>query len=449
MVYGIESGKTLALTTDRYNTIAADWSPDGKWIYFLSDRALNTVVNSPWGNRQPDPFFDRINKLYQLALKKNQVSPFDPADELHPKDSSDANKSSTAGEKDPAGKDSKPAVPRVEIDFDNIASRLSEVPIGPGNYSDLQAAEKRLCWINNDVDNPDKNTLQCVEVANKDDSPDTLLEGVRSFEVSGDRKKILARVKEDLFVFDSSMKGDALKAPKGLADSKVDLGSWTFSVIPADEYREAFQDAWRLHRDYFYDPGMHGVNWPAMREKYGELLGRVRDRQELDDLISDMVSELSALHTFVFGGDIRKGTDQIELSTLGALLVPAADNTGWTVQHIYHSDPDRPDMLSPLARQGVEMNDGDTILSLNGRDLDETTSPGELLRGQAGRQVLLRVRPKGHTATRDVIARPITVKTDTDLRYSEWEWTRREAVDQASQGQDRLHPPPCHGFERH
>jgi tricorn protease len=433
MVYGIESAKTLPLTTDRYNTIAADWSSDGKWVYFLSDRALNTVVKSPWGNRQPDPFFDRTNKLYAIALKKSQVSPFEPADELHPKDTGDANKPSTTGEKDSAKKDSKPAPPKVEIDFDNILARLSEVPVGPGNYSSLQVTEKRLCWINDDAANPDKNTLQCVDVANKGDAPETLLEGVKSFETSADGKKILARVKDDLFVFDSSIKAEALKSPKGVTDSKVDLGSWTFSVIPSEEYREAFQDAWRLHRDYFYDPGMHGVDWPAMRQKYGELLGHVRDREELDDLISDMVSELSALHTFVHGGDIRKGTDQIELATLGALLGPAADTKGWTVQHIYRSDPDRPDMLSPLARQGVEMNDGDTILSLNGRDLDGRTVPGELLRGQAGRQVLLRVRSKDG-ATRDVIAKSITMKTDADLRYTEWEWTRRQAVEQASQG---------------
>ncbi len=431
LVYGIESGKAGPLTTDRYNSSAADWSSDGKWIYFLSDRALNTVVKSPWGNRQPDPFFDRTNKVYALALKKGEILPFEPPDELHPKTNEEPVKPAS----DAAAKAEKKApVPKIDIDLDGIVSRLQEVPVAPGNYSDLQAAEKRLCWIDNNAEDPEKNTLECLDIANKGDKPETLMEGVKSFEVSHDGKKVLARVKNDLFVFDSSMKADALKSPKGLADSKVDLGSWTFSVIPADEYREAFLDAWRLHRDYFYDPNMHGINWLAMRDKYSELLGRVRDRQELDDLIADMVSELSALHTFVFGGDVRKGTDQIELASLGAFLKLAPEGKGWLVAHIFRTDPDRPDKLSPLARQGVEMSDGDTILSINGRELDNRTDPGDLLRGQAGRQVLLHVRPKDKTETRDVLARPVTIKSDTDLRYSEWEWTRRQAVEESSRG---------------
>ncbi len=176
------------------------------------------------------------------------------------------------------------------------------------------------------------------------------------------------------------------------------------------------------------------MNWRAMRDKYGELLGRVRDREELDDLIADMVSELSALHTFVFGGDIRKSVDQIELSSLGALLQPSANGKGWTVEHVYRSDPDRPDRLSPLARPGVGVNDGDTILAIDGRELDSGTDPGSLLRGQAGRQVLLHVLPKGKTDARDVIAKPIAIRADHDLRYSEWEWTRRQMVDKASKG---------------
>ena len=287
-LYSLDSGKTIPITTDRYNSSSADWSADGKWIYFLSDRALHTVVQSPWGDRQPDPFFDRSNKVYALALRKGLISPFEPADELHP--ASDAEKPNTAA--NPA-KAAKTAPPKVEIDTDGLESRLWDVPVRPGNYSDLQAAAKRLCWLDHSADEPAKNSLQCVDIANKGDAPETLLEGVKSFEISGDRKKMLVHVSNDLFVFDSALKADALKSPKGMADARVNLGAWTFSVIPADEYREAFQDAWRLHRDYFYDPHMHGVSWPAMRDKYGELIGRVRDREELSDLIADMVSELS------------------------------------------------------------------------------------------------------------------------------------------------------------
>ena len=114
---------------------------------------------------------------------------------------------------------------------------------------------------------------------------------------------------EELLVVDSGVSADGLKSPKTQGDARVDLKNWTFSVIPAQEFREAFLDAWRLERDYFYDPGMHHVAWTTIRDKYAELVNRVRDRYELSDLISDMVGELSALHTFVRGGDLRKAPD--------------------------------------------------------------------------------------------------------------------------------------------
>src|SRR4029077_3259274 len=125
----------------------------------------------------------------------------------------------------------------------------------------------------------------------------------------------------EFYVLNASVKGTALQNAKAMSDAQVDLKGWTFPVVPADEFREAFVDAWRLHRDYFYDRNMHGVNWKTMRDKYGELIGRVRDREELSDLISEMVGELSTLHTFVRGGDIRRGPDQVQLGSLGARVV--------------------------------------------------------------------------------------------------------------------------------
>jgi tricorn protease len=440
MLYSVETGALTPLTTDRYGNSSAAWSADGKWIYFLSDRALKSVVGAPWGSRQPDPYFDRATKIYQLALTKGLRSPFEPADELHPdkpeepkKDDPDKAKAADAAK--------TPVVSKVEIDLDGIAARIQEVPVPPANYGNLTVAGKRLCWINRDPEAPEKSQLQCLDIANKGDKPETLMEGVADFEISADGKKMLVRKQTDpkttdLWVLDSSVKDSALKDPKTLADAHVDLKGWTFSVIPSDEYREALSDAWRLHRDYFYDPHMHGVNWPTMRSKYTELVGRVHDREELNDLIAQMVSELSLLHTFVVGGDIRHGDDQIQPATLGARLSRDAAAGGYIVEHIYQSDPDRPDKLGPLSRPGVDIAAGDAILSINGRDLAaaDTPDPADLLRNQAGKPVLLSVRPKGKTETRQVIVKPFTIEADADLRYREWEYTRRLTVEKESGG---------------
>ena len=431
-LYGVENGTLTPLTTDRYNSVSACWSPDGKWIYFLSDRALKSVVGSPWGPRQPDPYFDRTVKIYELALRKGQRSPFEPADELHPDKPEELSKSA-AGEKKEA--DKKPAPPKVEIDVDGIAARIWEVPAPPGNYRDLTTTGKRLCWLDFDPANRDKTAVACLDMANKGEKPVTLMEGIRDYELSGDGKKMLIRKQNDFYIVDSAIKPEALKTPKTLEDAKVDLKDWTFTVIPTDEFHEMFLDAWRLHRDYFYDRKMNGIDWPAMREKYLPLVDRVRDREELSDLLAQMVSELSALHTFVHGGDVRKGPDQVKLATLGARLERDAAEGGYVVKHIYQSDPDRPDKRSPLARPGVDVSEGDVILSVNGWDAASSTGIGELLRNEAGKQVLLRVRTPGKGEPRDAIVKPLTTDQDADLRYDEWEYTRRTMVDEKGGGQ--------------
>jgi tricorn protease len=436
-LYNVEAATTTPLTTDRYQNGWTAWSADGKWIYFVSDRSLKTQVREPWGARQPDPYFDRSDKIYQVALKKGQRSPFEPPDELHPDKPDETAKEppKTAIDQKPSDT-AKPPVTKpvtVDIDLDGLTARLQEVPVPPGNYSDLALAGERLCWLNHNSAEPQKTALECLDINSKpDNKPDTLIEEVRGFEVSLDGKKIVIRKQNDLYVVPANVKGSALKDPKALADAQVDLKSWTFAVIPNDEYREAFADAWRLHRDYFYDRNMHGVDWKAMRAKYALLVDRVRDREELNDLIAEMVGELSTLHTFVRGGDIRPPTDKIELGALGARLVRDQAAEGYIVEHIYQSDPDRPDRQSPLARPGVAIAEGDVVLSINGRSLLSVTDPGELLRNLADKQTLLRVKSKSKPEPYHVIVKPISVPQEDDLRYHEWEYQRRLMVDKAS-----------------
>jgi tricorn protease len=434
-LYGVEKGTLTPLTTDRYNSESASWAPKGDWLYFISDRSLHSVVSSPWGPRQPDPFFDHTDKIYRLALRKGLRSPFEPADELHPDKTDEAKAAEEKKDKADEAKaaEKKPEPVKIDIDLDGIAGRIEEVPAPEGNYGGLAALEKRLCWLAGDREDEEKTALECLDIANKGDKPETVTDGVSGFEASGDGKKMLVRKKNDFFVIDSGAKADALKTPKAIEDAKVDLKGWTFTVIPSEEFRELYLDAWRLHRDYFYDPNMNGVDWPAMRDKYLPLVDRVRDREELNDVIAQMVSELGALHTFVVGGDIRTGPDHVQLASLGAQLERTTD--GYLVKHIYRSDPDRPEMRAPLARPGVDVAEGDVIVAVNGRPALSAADIGELLRNRAGKQVLLGVLAGGKGQPREVVVKPITIGQENDLRYGEWEYTRRLRVEQAAAGQ--------------
>jgi tricorn protease len=192
-------------------------------------------------------------------------------------------------------------------------------------------------------------------------------------------------------------------------------------------------DAWRLERDYFYDRNMQGVDWKQMRDRYLPLVDRVADRDDLNAVIAQMVSELSALHIFVFGGDSRKPADQVDLASLGAVLRRDEKAGGYVIEHVYLHDPDLPNEAPPLARPDSIVHEGEVILSIDGQDLLSVPDERESLRGKAGRQVLLRVK-SASGQTRDVIAAPVSDLDDFKLHYKEWEYSRRLKVDADSQG---------------
>ena len=448
-VLNVNSGSISVLTSDRYNSISPAWSSDGKWLYFLSDRMLKTTIPSPWGPRQPDPYFDRSMKLYELALTSGLRSPFAPVDELHPDqpakseqkkpsksedDKKDGKNKKTADDKKEVDKkeEEKTTPPAVNIDLAGIASRLNEVPVPPGNYSDLQVTEKRLCWLDANGDPQPKRSLECVDIANKGDGPDTVLADVRSYEISQDRKKFLIRKSDDFLIVDSDAKPSTLSDAKAYGKARIDMARWTILTSPRAEFRAMFLDAWRLERDYFYDRGMHGLNWTEVRDRYFPLVDRVSDRDELNDLLAQMVGELSALHIFVRGGDEREPTDHVESAALGAIVRRDEKAGGYVVEHIYQHDPDMPDLAPPLARPDSRIQEGEVIQTIDGSDVLSVPDERILLRGKNGRKVLLQVKSK-EGQRRDVLVTPITERDERNLRYSEWEYSRRQKVDSDSQ----------------
>ena len=452
-LYHVTNRTFTTVTSDRVESYRPAWSPDGQWLYFLSDRELRSLVRAPWGPRQPDPFFTETTKIYALALTNDARWPFRPKDELEKTDDKkddekpdekkeekkdDADKTKTGdSESDKSGKKSnaksetkskKPIKP-VLIELDGLASRLFEVPLPAGNYSGLEVTAKHLLWTAREVGFNAKAHLKQLEITKKDPKPKTLVEDIASFQLSADGKKLLVRKGEAFHVIAS----DA-SAPAKLED-KVNLDGWTFPLTPREEWRQILTEAWRMMRDYFYDRDLHGVDWRGMHAKYLPLVDRVSDRTELSDVISEMVGELSTLHIVVRFGDRREGPDQIKTASLGARLLRDEAAGGWRVEHVYRADPDYPAQLAPLAQPGQEVHAGDVITAINGRSSLSVASPEVLLRNQAGKQVLLDIKPRGSTTNRLVIVKPATIERAADLRYDEWELTRRERVEELGQGQ--------------
>jgi tricorn protease len=427
-----ESGETRAITSDRYDSNSAVWSPDGKRLYFLSDRSLKTTVQSPWGPRQPDPHFARPMKIYELALESGTRSPFLPADELHP-DPAQKPQPPPAG-KTPAGKTPAAKTSDVKIDFRDIAQRVQEVPAPAGNYSNLQMTDKRLCWLDASDEPDPKNVLQCMDIANKGDEPETIAGEVKGFEISLDGNKLLIAKEHEFFVFDADVKPAAVNDPKVAGKAQINLSRWIFATNPRADYRGIFFDAWRLERDYFYDRKMVGVDWNALRARYLPLVERVSDRDELNDVIAQMVGELSTLHTFVRGGDGRQTLDHVDIGALGAVLRRDEKAGGFVVEHIYVHDPDLPNEAPPFERPESLVREGDVISSIDGESALGVSDERALLLGKAGLQVLLRVK-SGAAEPRDVLVTAMKLADEAALRYREWEYTRRLEVEARSHGQ--------------
>ncbi|HZF30119.1 MAG TPA: S41 family peptidase [Gammaproteobacteria bacterium] len=443
-LYEAAARTRVTATSERVNSGSPAFSRDGKFLYFLSDRDLRSVVSGPWGPRQPEPYFDTPIKVYELALRDGLRSPFRPDDELFraPEKKEDgaeekadgkdakadkgrkADKDGKAGEGAAKATSSADAV-TVVVDARDIQRRLREVPAGSGNYSALAVSGDALFWLARDPGREGKLRLQGLPIKNRDAKVVTLVEAVDYFELSQDGKKLLVQKDKKVYVVDA-----AAKALEKLDESEVSLAGFGYPMNVRDDWREIFLDAWRLERDYFYDPAMHGVDWRAARDKYLPLVDRVTTREELSDVIGQFVGELTALHTSVRGGDLRTGRDNVVVASLGARLERRTD--GYLIEHIYRSDPDYPSEVSPLADTELGIGEGDVIEAVNGVATVSVPDIGELLRNQVDRQVLLRVRSSGAREPRDVVVTPMA--NEASLRYADWEYSRRLAVDEKSTG---------------
>jgi len=406
-LYSLNTDVTFPITTDRANSLYPKWSPDGRFIYFLSDRSFTTLVGSPWGSRQPEPYFDASEKLYHIALQKGTRSPFRQNDELIPKDEKG----------DKANEDNDVS---VVIDRNGITERIVEVPIKAGNYSGLEVTKKAIYLMTGETGVNAKTHLGVVRISNENVNLKTIVEDISSFNLTGDGKKILVRKQNNFYMIGA----DTVKV-SNLSNKKIDLSGWRFAITPQEDWKQIFTDAWRMERDYFYDKNMHGVNWKAMHDKYFTLVDRVTTRNELSDLIGRFVGELSALHTSVRGGDIREDQKNISVASLGAKFSRNEKSGGFDIDYIYKADPDFPDEKSPLDDPYLDIRVGDIITSVNGKPALSAVDIGELIRNKEGKQVRLNIQ-RGST-NRDVIVIPMG--SMENLRYRDWEYTRRLKVE--------------------
>jgi tricorn protease len=258
----------------------------------------------------------------------------------------------------------------------------------------------------------------------------TVVTGVTGFDVSGDRKVLVYRTKDGFVRMDAA--ATSAPKPEEMTDARVDLSGWSIRINPRDEWKQILREAWRLQRDFFYDPNMHGVDWPGVWNQYGSLSDRLASRDDVEDLMGEIFGELNVGHAYHWGGDVRRGK-QIGTGLLAADLAYDPSSGFWQIKKIYKGDYPDPKVSSPLARPDLKVEPGMWLVAIDGRPLQKGEDYLRRLANRAGQEVELSVnaKPQVDGARRIVVK---AVGNDTQIRYADWIHDRREYVSRASNG---------------
>ncbi len=454
-LYNVATGARQAVTAGFTDDSEPTWDPKGKCLYFLSNRVINPVMDSV----DLQHITLRSTRPCIVILARDGKSPLLPEELLEePKEGKKA-KEAKKGEKEAAEEADEEAAeekpPVVAVDLDGIQQRVVELPVDPDNYGGLRAVEGKLLYMSlpiegllddegADKDEEPKNKLHAYDFKERKDN--VLLDALRDYTLSGNGQRIAYRVKDEIIVKDlDALKGaEAGKEGEEEPKEKIKPAELPLLVNPVEEWAQIFAEAWRLQRDFYWAANMANVDWPAMREKYGRLLPRLGTRQELNDLIGQLIGELGTSHTYVWGGDVREPND-VGVGLLGADLAWDAQAGAVKFVRILRPESWESDTPSPLTMSHARVQDGDYLFAINNEPLGPNDSVEERLTNLAGQQVLLTVGVQADRSdARDIQIE--TLSSEEKLRYRDWCRRNREYVAQKTGGRvGYLHLPDMGG----
>ena len=225
----------------------------------------------------------------------------------------------------------------------------------------------------------------------------------------------------------------AAGAPLNPAEGALPVDRIKVRIDPVAEWEQIYREVWRINRDWFYDPDMHGADWDAMSEKYSDFLGALSTRADLNRLIRWLQSELAVGHSNTFGGDMLGEVDSVPGGLLGADY--AVDNGRYRIAKVYGGLNWNPDLRSPLTEPGVDVKAGEYLIAVNGRDVVPPANLYSFFENTAGQSVELTVGPNADgTDSRTVTAVPVTGSVEYALRNRDWVEGNIAKVDAATDG---------------
>jgi len=440
MIYDSEQQKVRQVTGDYYDEDEPVFDPEGKYLFFLSNRAFKPV----YGDMDYTWIYPNSTLVYAVTLRKDIGSPTAPrSDEEQPQEDKknrqprpDGDKDRQQGEKRPEDKEEQPNKqaedtgadePKpVEIDFEAIESRVVRLPIDAGNIESLRCVKGKLLYLRRKPAGADDSggpsaVLHYYDLEER--RAKTVISGISSYRLSAGGKKVLYRSGSTYGIIE-------LATGKKVGDGKIATDKLKAWIDPKEEWPQIFVEAWRVQRDFFYDPNMHGLDWKAVRERYESLLEYVVDREDLNYVIGEMIAELNASHTYVRGGDIESA-QTISVGLLGCDFELDTEHNAYRISRIYEGADWDATVRSPLREPGIDVNEGEYLLAVNGRQLDTSEDPWAAFQALAGEVVTLTVsRTPDMNEARDLTVKPVS--SELALRNRAWVEQNRRKVQKAT-----------------
>ncbi len=425
-VYSLAEKKSHQLSDGMADSISPAFDAGGKYLYFLA--STNYGPSTGWLEMSS---IDRPVRraIYLAVLNATEPSP------LLPETGDEPPRPAPREERPEPAPQPTPATARtvnVRIDFDRIGQRIISVNIPAGDYSNLTAGATGSFYYTEPILTtapvPPSLRLQRYQLKERTAAP--FLEGIRSYSLSNDKKKLLYQASAGGGTSWGIVATDR-PVPVKVGDGPLNVAQLEMKVDPRAEWEQIYRETWRIQREYFYDPKFHGNDWQAIYEKYRPLLAHVGHRADLGYLIAMVGGELTVGHSYLTGAGDVPSEDPVSVGLLGADF--AIENGRYRIKRIYTGENWNPDLRAPLSAPGIQVAEGDYLLEVNGRPLAPPTNPYSLFEGTAGRQTLIRVN-KAPSMEGSRVVTVIPVPSEDGLRTRAWIEDNRRLVDRLSNG---------------
>jgi tricorn protease len=436
-LYSLNERKSYPISDGLSDAQSPVFDATGKYLYFLVSTDAGPV--NDWFS-QANADLRSVQQIYLAVLAKGVPSPLSKeSDEEKPKaeealpkvTGSEADQKSDQAEEggikpdaEKAHKREKEKIGVVKFDPEGLAERILVLPLKKGVYADLTPGETNQIFYRRMPSTEPGTDAAVYRYQMSQRKEDTLLDKADSFQLSADTKRALVQANGNWHLVDIADKLDLTKF-------KLNLEPIQVRVDPPAEWAQILREAWRINRDYFYDPGFHGADWPAVLKKYETFLPDLATRNDLFRVIQWMLSELAVGHSYQSSGDNPQELESIPGGLLGADYEVAQGH--YRFKKVFGGLNWNPDLRSPLTEPGVDVRAGKYLLAVEGKALNSPDNLYQRFERTAGRLVELTVGPNPDGKGSRTV-KVVPVDDESELRNRDWVEGNLRRVTEATQG---------------